>query len=50
MPGVVRGIEKKPMLPPGYPRVPSKNVSPFGPAVWPVIGNIYTNVLFYYID
>ena len=28
----------------------SKNVSPFGPAVWPDIGNIYTNVLFYYID
>ena len=25
-------------------------VSPFGPAVWPTRGNIYTNVLFYYID
>ena len=36
----------------GYSRVPSKNVSPFGPAVWQAIGNIYiyTNVLFYYID
>ena len=21
-----------------------KNVSPFGPAVWPVIANIYTNI------
>ena len=38
------------MLPPGYPRIPSKNVSPFGPAIWPAIGNIYTNVLFYFID
>ena len=27
-----------------------KNFSPIGPAVWPAIGNIYTNVLFYYID
>ena len=27
-----------------------KNVNPFGQAVWPVIGNMYTNVLFYYID
>ena len=27
-----------------------KNVSPIGPAVWPVIRNIYMNVLFYYID
>jgi len=34
----------------GYPWVPSQNVSPFGPAVWPAIGNIYGNVLFYYID
>jgi len=23
--------------------VPSKNVSPFGPAVWPAIANIQTN-------
>ena len=28
----------------------TKNFSPIGPAVWPVIGNIYINVLFYYID
>ena len=28
---------------------PLKNVSPFGPAVWPTRGNIYMNVLFYYI-
>ena len=27
-----------------------KNFSPFGPAVWPDIGNIHMNVLFYYID
>ena len=27
-----------------------KNISPFGPAVLPAIGNIYTNVLFYHID
>ena len=32
----------------GYSRVPSKNVSPFGPAVRPAIGNIHTNDLFYY--
>ena len=38
------------MLPPGYPWVPSKKFSPFGPAVWPAKGNIQTNVLFYYID
>ena len=38
------------MLPPVYPWIPSKNVSPFGPAVWPALGNIYTNVLFYCID
>ena len=24
-----------------------KNVSPFGPAVWPVIANIYTNIYSY---
>ena len=35
---------------PGYSKVLSKNVSPFGPDFWPAIGNIYTNVLFYYID
>ena len=27
-----------------------KNVSAFGPAVWPAIGYIYRNVLFNYID
>ena len=27
--------------PRGYSRVPSKNVSPFGPAFWPAIANIY---------
>ena len=37
------------MLPPGYPWVPSKKSSPFGPAVMSAIGNIYMNVLFYYI-
>ena len=26
-----------------------QNVNPFGPAVWPARGNIYTNVLFNYI-
>ena len=38
------------MLPPGYPWVPSKNISPFCPAVWRAIGNIFTNFLFYNID
>ena len=33
------------MLPPGYPRVHLKKCCP---AVWQAIGNIYTNVLFYY--
>ena len=32
------------MLPPGYSRVPSKNVNPFGPAVWPAIANIQSNI------
>jgi len=27
-----------------------KKFSPFDPAVWPARGNIYTNVLFYFID
>ena len=35
---------------PGVALAPSKNVSSFGPAVYPAIGNIYTNVLFYSID
>ena len=38
------------MSPPGHPWVSKKNFIPIGPAVWPAIGNIYTNVLFYYID
>ena len=61
VPGVARGIKKSdlkkwknyillPILPQGYPWVPSKNISPFGSAVWPAIRNIYKNVLFYYID
>ena len=28
------------MLPPGYSRIPSKIVSPFGPAVWLAIADI----------
>ena len=31
---------------PGAPMGSLKKFSPFGPAVWPAIGNIYTNVLF----
>ena len=38
------------MIPPGYSWIPSKNISPFALAVWPAIGNMYTNVLFYYIE
>ena len=33
-----------------HPWVSTKNFSPIGPVVWPAIGNIYTNVLFNYID
>ena len=40
----IRGFQ--PMSPPGYPGVSAKNFSPFGPAVWPAIVNIYTSVLF----
>ena len=29
---------------------PQKKISPFGQTVLPAIGNLYTNVLFYYID
>ena len=32
------------MLLPGQPWVPWKIVCPFGPAVWPAIANIYTNI------
>ena len=28
----------------------TKNFSPIGPAIWSAIGDIYINVLFYYID
>ena len=45
------------MSSPDYPLVSTKKFNPFDPAVWPAIytslagyGNIYTNVLFYYID
>ena len=34
----------------GLPMSVHKNFSPFGPAVWPAIGNIYTNVLFFYCN
>ena len=27
-----------------------KKFSPFGPAVWPAVGNTFINVLFYYIE
>ena len=40
VPGVAREIFKIEFLK-GYSRVPSKNVSSFGPAVWPAIDNIY---------
>ena len=36
--------------PPGHPWMSTKKFSPFGPAVWPAIGDIYTNVLFYNKD
>ena len=35
---------------PGIPLGSLKNFTPFGPAVLPAIGNIYTNVVFYYIN
>ena len=35
------------MLPQGYPWASSKEISPFGPAVWQALGNIYSNVMFY---
>ena len=37
-------------LTPRLPMSVHKKISPFGPAVWPARGNIYMNVLFYYID
>ena len=36
------------MLPQG--RIPMGSLKKLGLAVWQAIGNIYTNVLFYYID
>ena len=33
-----------------YPRLPQKKFSPLGPTVWSRIGNIYTIVLFHYIE
>ena len=30
--------------PQGYSKVSSKNVSPFGPVIWPAIANIYTHM------
>ena len=38
------------MLLQGYPWVPSKNVSPFGPSVWPAIAIIYISEELYYIE
>ena len=54
VPGVARGLKKRILKRKKSTKnclwVPSKSFSPFGPAVWPAIHNIYTNVLFYYID
>ena len=47
-PGVARGKNRffSPCHPSsGYPLVSSKNLGPFGPAVWSAIGNIHTNVI-----
>jgi len=38
------------MLTPGYPGVSTKKISPFGPAVWPAIVNMYTSVLLTFTD
>ena len=35
---------------PGIPLGSLKKFSPFGPVVWPALGNKYTNVIFYYIE
>ena len=55
VPGISREILKTlPLLPLGYQCVSSKNVNLFGTAVWPAIGNIYTNIYMseelYYMD
>ena len=58
MPGVARGIKKnleekkfiEPLLPPGHAWVLSKNVSPFGQAIWPAIADIYMSEELYYIE
>ena len=55
VPGISREILKTlPLLPLGYQCVSSKNVNLFGTAVWPAIGNIYTNICMseelYYMD
>ena len=42
---IKKNVEKKklkfvkPMLPAGYPRVPSNNISQFGPPVWAAMDN-----------
>ena len=38
------------LRPQGTQGFPEKKISPFGPAVWPAIWNIYTNILFYYMN
>ena len=35
------------ILLPGHPWVPSTNFSPFGPAVWPAIANIFIQTHIY---
>jgi len=46
VPGIARVIIfRNPILIlPGYPLVPSKSFSQFGPAVWPAIADIHTNI------
>ena len=41
MTGVARGIFSLAFVTPGMPMCVPKNVSPFGPAVWPARGNIH---------
>ena len=36
----------KPMLPKGFPWVPSKKFSLFGPTAWPAIANIYIQIVY----
>ena len=53
-PGVAHGTKKlckKISISFGYPWMSAKkSFPPFGPAAWPARGNIYINVLFYYIE